>query len=413
MTSQHFSFPPPPPPPPQASQNYPAYPQLQQGFEGYAARPNKGGRGGRINGRGHNRAGLRGGFPGSLHSTPSRGGNQTRGSRHPGHQNAEHGGENQNYSEYPLPNYPAVQLPQVPPNLHQDYGRQPSNLSPSNFHPQHSRPRYPSHEEHAQQYLSGPQGFHPHGYDPPMNGMQINGQGRQRAEYQPHNSVNQSMPMSSAIHMGLGGHLQNHQSHPLPQPISSGTISFPIGSPNDHNFGFHQQNALSNFRPSGHHSVKNHTGHRGRGQKRGYSETFGGVRSQKPRPQAAPAVPSFGSALPLPVKPPAPQDLGKRSRKRKRNYNSLGLTPKTEEHESSEEEDDADEESRLAAAVAGPDLSSQRLVTGQIRTIFCATNNGHLGFNLPTKDELLHCFPLPISQPGSRSARKGFLQNFG
>jgi hypothetical protein len=64
--------------------------------------------------------------------------------------------------------------------------------------------------------------------------------------------------------------------------------------------------------------------------------------------QVAPAVPSFG--IPLPLKPPAPLETG-RKRKKKRRHNQLGLTPKTLEHESSEEEgNDIDEEAKLAVA---------------------------------------------------------------
>jgi hypothetical protein len=64
--------------------------------------------------------------------------------------------------------------------------------------------------------------------------------------------------------------------------------------------------------------------------------------------QVAPSVPSFG--IPLPVKPPAPVETG-RKRKKKRRHNQLGLTPKTVEHESSEEEgNDIDEEAKLAVA---------------------------------------------------------------
>jgi hypothetical protein len=64
--------------------------------------------------------------------------------------------------------------------------------------------------------------------------------------------------------------------------------------------------------------------------------------------QVAPAVPSFG--IPLPLKPPAPLETG-RKRKKKRRHNQLGLTPKALEHESSEEEgNDIDEEAKLAVA---------------------------------------------------------------
>lgn len=90
-----------------------------------------------------------------------------------------------------------------------------------------------------------------------------------------------------------------------------------------------------------------------RGKKRNRTEAFRKVHDEQQKSQVAPAVPSFGNALPvdLPVKPPVPES--KKKRKKKRRYNQLGLTPKNEEHESSEEEDDQDEEAKLAAAVGG------------------------------------------------------------
>ena len=91
----------------------------------------------------------------------------------------------------------------------------------------------------------------------------------------------------------------------------------------------------------------------GRGRKRNRSEAFRPSDNFQSRPQAAPAVPSFGNPLPvdLPIKPPGTN--GKK-RKKKRRHNQLGLTPRAEEHESSEEEeDDQDEEAKLAAATDG------------------------------------------------------------
>lgn len=84
------------------------------------------------------------------------------------------------------------------------------------------------------------------------------------------------------------------------------------------------------------------------GQKRPLS-TIEKSKSAVPRTPAPAPVPSFGASLPLPPKPPTPVDGPTLPKKKKRKYNQLGLTPKTEEHESTEEEGDADEESRLAA----------------------------------------------------------------
>jgi hypothetical protein len=110
------------------------------------------------------------------------------------------------------------------------------------------------------------------------------------------------------------------------------------------------QNPLPHAHPQG-NNYQNQSGH-----KRRYSSTFEKPTSQGPRPTAPPAVPSFG--VPLPAKPPQPAETSRQAqKKKKRKFNQLGLTPKTEEHESSDEEDDVDEESRLASAagnLAGP-----------------------------------------------------------
>ena len=81
--------------------------------------------------------------------------------------------------------------------------------------------------------------------------------------------------------------------------------------------------------------------------KRDHFSAFGKPQSTGPRTPAPPAVPSFGN--PLPSKPPAPSDATRAPKKKKRQHNQLGLTPKTEEHESSEEEDGVDEESKFAS----------------------------------------------------------------
>ena len=362
MIGQNFAFPPPPPPPPQASQSYLANTQPQQGFQGHSARSNRGRRGGGINGRRNTRAGPKGGFPGSSHYTPSRGGNQDRSYRLSRPQNIDNDSEksHQKHSGYSLPNFPTVQLPQVPPNIRQDYAGQPSNRYPSNVYAQHPRSPYSSHEQPTQQYHSEPQRHLSYSYDLPVDGMLINGKGPQRAGSQLYNSVEQQMPMASTSHFGFGGgDYQSHPSHPLPQPTSSGTISIPNNSPSQKDLGSYLHNPLVGMQAGAYNPLSNHTGHRGRSQKYGHREASGRARNHKPRPQAAPAIPSFGSVSSLPVKPPAPQDFGKRPRKKKRKHNQLGLTPKTDQHEPSEEEDDADEESRFAAAVAGPHLSPQ------------------------------------------------------
>jgi len=79
----------------------------------------------------------------------------------------------------------------------------------------------------------------------------------------------------------------------------------------------------------------------------------------KPKFQVAPAVPSFGFALPtapdltLPPKPLAAGETNdKKRKKKKRKTNQLGLTPKGDQHESSDE--DIDEEAAYGGS--GPGL---------------------------------------------------------
>ena len=90
-----------------------------------------------------------------------------------------------------------------------------------------------------------------------------------------------------------------------------------------------------------------------------FGESFRRDRSTAPRAPAAPAVPRFG--LPLPSKPVAAPEVSVPVKKRKREHNQLGLTPKQEEHVSSEE--DVDEEERLARSMG-------------------ITSNGQLGYDI-------------------------------
>lgn len=81
--------------------------------------------------------------------------------------------------------------------------------------------------------------------------------------------------------------------------------------------------------------------------KRTHKQAFDTSRQHTPSGFAAPAVPSFGYALPLPIPSTLPsKEITAAEPKKKCTFNRLGLTPRKEEHESSE--DDADEESRLA-----------------------------------------------------------------
>ena len=82
--------------------------------------------------------------------------------------------------------------------------------------------------------------------------------------------------------------------------------------------------------------------------KRPYSTAFSKPTPPIPKPQAAPAVPSFNSGIPLaiPEKGPSIQPSKAEMNKRPRKHNQLGLTPASQDRESSP--DGEDEEARLA-----------------------------------------------------------------
>ncbi|EED16054.1 CCCH zinc finger protein [Talaromyces stipitatus ATCC 10500] len=150
------------------------------------------------------------------------------------------------------------------------------------------------------------------------------------------------------------GHIQSHST-----PVGSSAVVAPPmhwGYDTTGAGGFYPGSTTYQSPPTHGHPQNNNYQNKA-GHKRAFSSAFEKPTSQAPRPTAAPAVPSFG--VPLPAKPPQPTDTSRQAqKKKKRKFNQLGLTPKTEEHESSgEEEDDADEETRLAAAasnLAGP-----------------------------------------------------------
>ncbi|KAK2749757.1 hypothetical protein FQN55_002993 [Onygenales sp. PD_40] len=112
-----------------------------------------------------------------------------------------------------------------------------------------------------------------------------------------------------------------------------------------------------------------------RGNKRPHSSAFGTPRTPNTKPAAPLPVPSFGNPLPanpLPSKPPPSVDATRKHKKKRRKYNQLGLTPKTEEHESSESDNDADEESKLSQAVATDELKFT--YRGQTSTLQSSTD---------------------------------------
>ena len=76
-------------------------------------------------------------------------------------------------------------------------------------------------------------------------------------------------------------------------------------------------------------------------------------RPPKAKVDVAPAVPSFGFALPtVSQQPPSVDAFDNSSKKKKRKFNQLGLTPKSEEHEDSDD-GDVDEEAAFQKASEG------------------------------------------------------------
>lgn len=338
MSALNFTFPPPPPPPPKAApSSYPAsgqssYPQ-SNGSAGRTGRPSRG------RGCGEGYSGPRGGtFRGQGRPSnfgagpPSNGGygfpRNTGYSTHI-HTNAP--------TSYPLPEYPREQ--QAP------YRPQQNGFSPYPPLGNYSQPvpyEVP-HTHTSQAYNSSlsPQPY-AHGNSP---------YGASQMPFQ----VPSSQPpiMGPPIRMGFDSSHSQGSHHKPGQPQSHGQPKNAGGmGPNpryyDHSPPYGRRNP----------NQRNHV-NRNRSQA---SQHGSSTASQRPpnslaRPQAAPAVPSFG--IPLPLKPPPPSDNGKVSRKKKRKHNQLGLTPKADVHESSEEEEDADEEAKLAAD-AGAGGSEQK-----------------------------------------------------
>ena len=360
MSGQHFTFPPPPPAPPAAAQNYPAYNQPGAGQNRYGGRVNRGERGNRGYGRGNNRGGPRGGGHfGSAHANSGYGGYLLAGTEPAIPPNAGYNAQanDQRRGGYPLPSYPPVQLPQYPANLGQEYGQRPSTFALSTTYPQPPQAIYPPNFQGSTQQPNVQNQYGSHNYGSLAPNTQPTPYPPQNPEpFQPRQGAGHSQPvfMGPPLRMGFDKEPGDLRVQQYLQPsISNAANPYQNGTYNGSGSPYRHNSPMSNH-PTHHESPNPFSGHRGQDQKRRHGDAFSKPRNHNPRPQAAPAVPSFGAPLPLPVKPPIPQDGPRKPRKKKRKHNQLGLTPKREEHESSEEdEDDADEEARLAAAVAG------------------------------------------------------------
>lgn len=326
MNNQQFSFPPPPPPPPQAANYYPPPPDHSR--QNFNDRNSRGGAGQRGRGRGNNRGSSRGGYAGNLGHASSYGGHPQgglRGGNYPSNQDNNYGG-----GHYPLPEYPQVQQPQYPPGPYNAYSQPAPQYPPPQQYPnpQHQPyALYPSNGHSSAPHYNAQHQKQPYGYGQPSHSGRSHPNGPQRLP----------MMMGPPIHIGLDGRPTDYRAAPYGSHDTRDVNRMPLGNHSPRSSGS-TQHAFQNPFPA-------------RGKKRSRSEAFSQPRHSQPRPQAAPAVPSFGNPLPvdLPTKPLGSAANGKK-RKKKRRHNQLGLTPKTEEHESSEEEDDQDEEAQLAAA---------------------------------------------------------------
>lgn len=369
MNAHQFIFPPPPPPPPpiQATSNQVNHAGPPNGHKyGHNNRGNRadrgyrGSRGSRGRGQSASKRGLRGAdfgastIPAPPGYTPQ---NNSPFSPHDVHKPPT----NRPGSSYPLPEYPPVQQPQYPTNF-SNYGRSASTFpaasiaSPSpvpeyynnntpgqlQFHngqPQNAPYNYSSRNQNTSHYPHGPQQYSSTPSRPEhSNNPQLMGPPLRMGFNNVYSAANQQPQSPSQILPSRANPFQ-HGTRPFMRP------SFPTNSPS----------ISSSTR---HNSPNPFSDNRSRGQRR-HNDASGGQRRFNTKTQVAPAVPSFGN--PLPVKPPAPQEMARRPKKKKRRHNQLGLTPKTLEHESSEEEEnDVDEETKLAVAVGLPDSAREQ-----------------------------------------------------
>ena len=368
MNPPHFTFPPPPPPPPTAAppfatQNHPAYTHTGGNHTGYGANRSRGDRGNRGYHRGNRTFARGGGNLGSAHASSSYTGYSVGGNRAPYQPNTAYTAQTsgQAGNGYTLRDYLPVQLPQYPANVGQEYNASPSTFAPSTALPRTHQAVPPSDIQNAAYQGNAQRQFDPRRADSP-NSYNQNGpyQAQNHASYQPQQKAKFPQPvlMGPPIRMGFDEHRENRQTQHQPYPPAmNGPHPYQNGAYNGTGSPY-PQNPSADGHPPRHDSPNPFPGHRG-GQKRRHGDAFGRSRNNNPKGQAAPAVPSFGAPLPLPVKPPVPLDNPKKSKKKKRRHNQLGLTPRAAEHESSEEDDDVDEEARLAATVTGSAQGSQ------------------------------------------------------
>ena len=349
MSGQQFTFPPPPPVPPKVSQNYPAVPRSFAGPNSSRGRGDSRNHADRGIGRGSDRGGRKVGHFGPTQTNSSYG-NTSLGisKRHSSLPDIGHNVQTSDYrmSGYALPSYPPVQLPHFPTNVHQGFKSQ-NQAFPLNAPPPQAA--YPANGNGSYQIYNGQHRYSSHVHGPSLSTIQAPLPAAQNHNsFQTNAHAGQPVLMGPPIRMGFdarrsGSQIQHHT--PL---TANGTKAYQRGL-SDGSESSYRHNSPIGFHSGRHDSPNVFPGDRGRGEKRGHGEGCNRPRNQNQRTQVAPAVPSFGSLLPLPLKPPALSGSTRKPRKKKRKQNQLGLTPKADEHESSEEEDDTDEEARLAA----------------------------------------------------------------
>ncbi|KAI9722598.1 MAG: hypothetical protein M1812_001529 [Candelaria pacifica] len=347
--SLNFAFPPPPPPPPKAaSSGYPAYPQpAYQNFSGH----NSGGThidgGSGFRGRGDRRRGFRGNEYGQRgHAKPSVG------------ENRYHAGMSYGASSRGLGEYYGGQRITAPQQTN----------GPSGYPlPQYPQPLIPNFNGGPQPYNSTPtphQSGYSNGYVP-----------QTWAPLQPQlvpNPVQPSM-MGPPIRMGFD---REHPPDLRPTEHFLGT-SANVHHPNNHQFSErsrHGRHISPNLRlPNNHVSPNPFPGNKHNNgvqqqRRKGFPLNDGSrPRDSRPRPNAAPSVPSFGGSLPT-MTPSKVDDKKRPKKKKKRTHNVLGLTPRQEEHEESEEED-IDEEATLAGMIGSDQARLQVTYKGQTATL--------------------------------------------
>ncbi|KAI9702054.1 MAG: hypothetical protein M1836_001398 [Candelina mexicana] len=343
--SSNFTFPPPPPPPPKAACSvHPAYAQsAYSNFGGHNSRGSYISGDTSFRGRGDRPRGFRGnGYGQRTPADPVAGQNGNPGGmpyvRSSGSLGERYGGQQPTLqrqtngaSRYPLPQYPRPVIPNFNGG-HRPLDNVPQQPGYSNgYAPQAWAPQQPqSVPNHAQPSIMGPpirMSFdreHPPDFRPP--------------EHQSGSSINTHYPMT-------------HQLIERSQPGRQ--ISSNVRLPNKHVSPNPFPGSKDNY-----HQQKRNGGH---------FKDNSRSRDARPRPNAAPSVPSFGGSLPS-VTPLKDGDKKKPKKKKKRTHNVLGLTPRQEEHEESEEED-IDEEAMLAGLVGSNQAQLQFTYKGQTATL--------------------------------------------